>query len=233
LALLDAQVLNVANAAVGTASMERRQWPRHRLRDATGTLGWSQGDELVNYKMSIIDISGAGAAVLADHGPSSGESVMIQLDSRAIRPQPLAAKVISASSHPSGRIVVRMQFTSWLSLVTVLEQHEERRLWQRYPARETRAALTWFDDDGLHAANCSLSNISGGGAAVFTEEVLPEDRPLRFALDGVPEAGTMIESALVATSVDASGLRVARLKFAEPCPMEVFERAIHGASLLR
>jgi hypothetical protein len=39
---------------------------------------------------------------------------------------------------------------------------------------------------------------------------------------------TPVESRLVAISDDASGLRIARLRFVEPCPMHLFELAVHG-----
>ena len=39
-----------------------------------------------------------------------------------------------------------------------------------------------------------------------------------------------IESRLVVTSLDPSGSKIARIKFIDPCPMVLFESAIHGST---
>ncbi len=217
------------NARMPGAPPERRHSLRYRLRDASGSMYWSLADEPISCKISIIDLSGAGAAVLADRGPPAGQPVSIRLDSGALGPQPLPAKVISTSVDSCGKLVVRMQFTTWASVGSVLEQHEEHRLWRRFPVRDKSAALAWSDQDGEHAVPCELLNISGGGAAVFAETELPDGHRLRLTLKAGSTALTPVESVLVATSIDVSGLRIARLRFIEPCPIEVFELAVNGS----
>jgi hypothetical protein len=124
--------------------------------------------------------------------------------------------------------MVRMRFTSWMPLESVLDQHEEHRFWQRYPARETRARLVWLDGDVENAFPGELLNISGGGAAVITDAMVPAGQPVWLTLEAGPAALTPVEARLVAVSIDASGLRIARLRFVEPCPMHLFELAVHG-----
>jgi hypothetical protein len=213
-----------------SATRERRQSLRHRLRDAPGLLEWCVGNEQITCGMKMIDISAGGAAVLADRVPPLDQPVWIRLASGALGSEPLEARVVSTAVDPSGIPVVRMQFTSWISLGSVLEEHAEHRLWQRYPARETRASLIWLDEDGEHTVACVLLNISGGGAAVFTNAILPQEHPLWLTLQGESGAATPVESRLVASSIDVSGLTIARFRFVEACPMDLFELAVHGRS---
>jgi hypothetical protein len=203
--------------------------PRHRLRDAAGTLGWREEEEVFACAMSVVDISGVGAAVLADRCPGVAEPVWIRLESGAAGAERIDARVVTTSAEPGGKFMVRLRFTSWIALGNVLDQHEEHRVWQRYPARETRGKLVWEDREGERAAPAELMNISGGGAAVVTDAVVPEGRPIWLSLAAEEyEEMTPVECELVAMSMDASGLRMARLRFVEPCPMELFETVVHG-----
>ena len=45
---------------------ERRQSPRYRLRDVRGRLSWHAADGQVDSDVTVINISGGGAAVLAE-----------------------------------------------------------------------------------------------------------------------------------------------------------------------
>ncbi len=211
------------------AASERRQSPRHRLRDAPGTLGWVHRDERITCGMTVLDLSGGGAAVRADRAPPVDQPAWIRLNSGAAGPDRVDARVVSTSAEPSGMHVVRLQFTSWIPLGNVLDQHEEHRLWERYPARETRAVLAWFEHNGELTHPGELLNISGGGAAVVTDAALPESQPVWLSLSAASAGLAPVECRLVALSIDASGLRIARLRFVEPCPMELFELAVHGA----
>jgi len=180
--------------------------------------------------MTIVDISGSGAALLAERAPPVDQLVWIRLESGAAafgRPE---ARVVSTSTDASGKFMIRLQFASWLTLERLLELHQEHRLWERYPpARETHASLTWFDHKVEHTALGKLMNISGGGAAVLTDATLPDEQPLWLTLGAESDAITPVECRLVVASIDASGLRIARLRFVELCPMDLFEFAVHGA----
>jgi PilZ domain len=209
---------------------ERRQTPRHRLRDAPGTLEWREDREQTSCRMTIIDISGAGAAVLADRAPAVGQTVSMRLESGAAGSERLEARVVATSAEPSGKHIVRLQFTSWLPLAEVLERHEEHRLWTRYPARETCATLLWLDQNIEQTFPGRLINISGGGAAVFTDAPLPAQEPIWLTLSPGSLATTPVECRLVAVSIDASGSRLARFRFVEACPMDLFELAVNGVT---
>jgi PilZ domain len=207
---------------------ERRQTPRHRLRDAPGTLEWREDREQISCSMTVIDISGAGAAVLADRAPAVSHTVWMRLESGAAGSERLEARVVATSAEVSGKHIVRLQFASWLPLGEVLDRHEEHRLWQRYPARETRAILLWLDRNTEKAFPGRLINISGGGAAVATDAPVPAQEPIWLTLSPGALATTPVECRLVAVSIDASGSRLARLRFVEACPMDLFELAVQG-----
>ena len=65
-------------------------------------------------RMTVVDISGAGAAVLADRCPTVDQTVWIRLDSGAAGSERLEARVVATSAEASGKHIVRLQFTSWL-----------------------------------------------------------------------------------------------------------------------
>ena len=207
---------------------ERRQSPRHPLRDAQGTLSWGQGAERVTCAMRVVNISGGGVAALADRVPPTDHPVWISLEAPAVL-SPLEARLVMASADPSGKHVVRMRFTTWASIGSILDQYEEHRQWERYPAREKRAMLTWLDRDGERTVRGELLTISGGGAAVVIDAMLPDNQPLWLTLHHESARVMPVESRLVAVSFDASGLKIARLAFVDACPMDLFELAVHGS----
>jgi hypothetical protein len=90
--------------------------------------------------------------------------------------------------------------------------------------------LTWLKDGSEISLRGELSNISGGGAAVIVDGILPADEPVWFELETDGEVLTPIESRLVVTSLDPSGSKIVRIKFIDSCPMLLFELAIHGST---
>jgi PilZ domain len=181
-------------------------------------------------EMNMLDISSGGAAVLADRASARALPVWIRLNSGAAGPDPLVALVVSTSNDVSGKFLVRARFTSEIALQRVLERHEKHQIWQRYAARETRARLAWAEAGTEYEASGQLVNISGGGAAVVTDAMLPDDQAIRLTLTAESSAVMPVESRLVAVSIDTSGLKIARLEFVEPCPMDLFELAVNGAT---
>jgi len=178
--------------------------------------------------MTVVNISGGGAAILADGVPAGDETVWLRLETVAADAEPWEARVLATSVDPSGKHLVRLQFASWVTLDAILERHQERRLWQRYPVRETRAALRWDDQGVLGATRGELLNISGGGAAVIIESEPPGNLPFWLALETAAISIAPIESRLVVISLDPSGTKVARLRFVDSCPMELFELVVRG-----
>jgi len=180
--------------------------------------------------MTVVNMSGGGAAVLADHAPTTDQTVWFRLESSSAETEPWEARVVATSVDPSGKHIVRLRFTSWVALDAILERHQERRLWERYPpARETHVMLSW-DDQGVQGTiRGELLNISGGGAAVITEIEPPGNMPLWFELEIEAIPIVPVEARLVVISLDPSGTKVARLRFVDSCPMRLFELAVHGS----
>jgi PilZ domain len=89
---------------------ERRQTPRFRLRDARGSLSWrgESGDE--TCEVIVMNISGGGAAVLAEHGPQAGQALRLSFHSESARMEPIEAMALSSSLHPKGKQVIRLRF---------------------------------------------------------------------------------------------------------------------------
>ncbi|MFI5454610.1 MAG: PilZ domain-containing protein [Isosphaerales bacterium] len=209
---------------------ERRRSTRYTLRDTRGRLSWGEGTERRMCDVTVVNISGGGAAVYADPGPTVDHTVWLWLEAGSAETEPWEARVVATTVDPSGKHFVRLQFTSWVALDAILERHQERRLWERYPpARETLAILSW-DDQGVQGAiRGELLNISGGGAAVITEIEPPGNIPLWFELEIPAIPIVAVEARLVVFSLDPSGTTVARLRFVNSCPMELFELAVHGS----
>ena len=207
---------------------ERRQSTRYRLRDARVVMSWSEGSEQVASDGEVLNISGGGVAVLAERAPSEGLPVRLQLERRLAAIEPLEARALAVSADPSGKQLVRLQFTHWVSLDAILEHHHERRLWQRFSVRATRAKLTWFDDGSEQTARGALLNISGGGAAIIVDGKAPADATIWFELESDGLAQDSVESRVVTTSLDPSGVKITRIRFVDSCPIHLFEMAIHG-----
>jgi hypothetical protein len=177
----------------------------------------------------VTNISGGGAAILAERVPAPGWEVWLRLESTIGAGEPFPARAIATSTDPSGKQLIRVRFRSWIPLDGLLEQSEERRFWQRYPARESRALLSWIEEARERTVPGDLLNISGGGAAVASDVEPPAESPIWFGLEAQTPAIDPVESRLVVISLDASGAKIIRLRFVEPCPMALFELAVQGA----
>jgi hypothetical protein len=194
-------------------------------------MSWLGRDGHVASEVSVLNISGGGAAVLAETAPESGQALSLSLHGDS-KMEPIAAVVQATSLDPSGQFFVRLRFTQWVALDSILEKHRERRMWARYPARESRASLTWGEGIAERTTYGGLLNISGGGAA-FVADFLPlPGTSIWFRLHaGVRQVDPIdpVESRLVATSVDPSGRTIAHIQFIAPCPMDLFELAVNGS----
>jgi hypothetical protein len=209
---------------------DRRQSTRYKLRDARGLMSWDEGSERVACDVEVLNISGGGAALLAERAPAAGRSVRLQLRSKSAVLEPVEARSLSVAADPSGNQLVRVQFSHWLALDAILEHHQERRLWQRFPVCQTRAKLTWLDAGSEKSVPVELLNISGGGAAVIVDAIAPADEPIWFELAADGKVLDPVESRLVVTSLDPSGSTIARITFIDPCPMALFELAVNGCA---
>jgi c-di-GMP-binding flagellar brake protein YcgR len=229
MAPLDDERLRSDGKQQGTSATERRQSVRHRLRDAPGTLFWRERGQQVGCAITMVDISGGGAAVLAERAPPVNQSAWIRLETAAAAVEPLEARIVATSVDRSRKHLVRMQFTSGVPLATILECLAERRLWERYPASETRVSLVWLGQGGEQSVPGQLLNISGGGAAIVTDATLPEEQPIWLTLQPDSGAITPVECRLVTISINESAQKIARLRFVEACPIDLYELAVSGA----
>jgi hypothetical protein len=210
---------------------ERRHLPRFRLRNARGGLIWSGESGLIDCDAVVLNISGGGAAVLVHTAPSTGQKVSLRLPGEAGKVPTVEAVALASTVEPSGQYLVRIRFDQWVPLDSILEKHRERRMWERYPARVSRASLSWIEGAGEVTTNGELLNISGGGAAFIGTVVPPSGVTIWLQLDAGPQhvdPVDPVESRLVATSEDPSGIRIAHIQFVGPCPMTLFELAVHG-----
>jgi hypothetical protein len=213
------------------AGEERRKSERFLLRDVQGIMSWDGESGPESCEVRVINISGGGAAVLAEHTPPAGASLRLRLHCDVARMEPVEARTVTTAPHASGNQVIRLRFARWMSLDALLERHRERRLWERYPARESRATLTWMDGSSQRTIRGDLLNISGGGAAIVTEVAPPSGSPIWLQLDAsvrLLDPIKPVKSKLVMSSDDPSGMKVAHIQFLDPCPMELFELAVNG-----
>ena len=167
--------------------------------------------------------------MLADRGPTTHQTVWLSLTDSMDDTEPWEAHLVATSADPSGKHLVRVRFTFWVPLDAILELHEERRLWQRYPAREKRATLFWVEQDVQHTIPGELLNISGGGAAVITEPHPPANTCATF-WDWRPRPYRLFPSRpnwSSSRSIFRDRMSV-RLSFVDSCPMEMFELAVYG-----
>jgi hypothetical protein len=208
---------------------ERRQSPRFKLRDVRVRMSWNEGPEHVACAGAVINISGGGAAVLAEREPPLGSPVRLEFEHRLAAIAPLEARTLAVCADPSGKPLVRLQFSQWVSIEPILEHHHDRRMWQRFPVRGSRAKLTWFEDDSAKTAEGTLQNISGGGAAIIIDAIAPANSPIWFELENDGKPLEPVESRLVVRSLDPSGATITRIRFVGACPILLFELAIHGS----
>jgi hypothetical protein len=88
--------------------------------------------------------------------------------------------------------------------------------------------LSWIEEARERTVPGELLNISGGGVAVASDVEPPAESPIWFGLE--VQTPKIVESRLVVISLDASGAKIIRLRFVEPCPMALFELAVQGAT---
>jgi hypothetical protein len=215
-----------------TASRERRHSPPYRLHDIRGSLSWQAAEGEVASDLTVMNISGGGATVLAERAPVAGQAVRLHLKCGSARIEPIDALALEVSPDDSGKTVVHLRFARWVPLDAILKGHQEGRLWQRYPARESRATLMWLDGSTERTMPGELLNLSGGGAAVVAEVQPPPGVSIWLQLEaGIPQGHRIdpVECHLVSTSTDPSGRKIAHLEFIGPCTMELFGLVVNGA----
>jgi hypothetical protein len=206
---------------------DRRRQVRYPLRDARGQLSWHDAGRRVTIEVSVTNISEGGAAAVADRVPPADRTVVLCLESGPAEIISCNARMVGGSIDSSGQQLLRIRFHSPVQLDAVLERYQERRLFPRHLARQPRARLLWYEQGLERSVSCDLRNISGGGAAVVTETIPPASEPLWLELESGSVAIQPAEARLVVVTYDPSGTQIARIRFVEACPIELFELAVH------
>lgn len=216
------------------AQADRRRSARFQLRDVRGKMDWREGPGEVSRLVQFLNISGGGAAVQLEDPPEPGQEVGLRIDHERCGMGRVTAIVQGVElGEDAGSHVVRLRFARWIRLDWMTDLQRDRRLWERYPARESRAILTWFEQSDERTIHGELLNISGGGAAITAEILPPLGVPLWLLLEaGVRRANPVdpVEARLVTRSVDPSGRKVAHVQFLDPCPMDLFDLAVNGST---
>ncbi len=103
----------------------------------------------------------------------------------------------------------------------------DRRDWQRQRAKDTRATISWNQDDGPHSQECRLVDIGGGGMAILMSRIPPRGRVLSLSLESLDKLS--VDGRMVNAQLNHKpGMHLVRVKFIMECPPNLFERAIHG-----
>ncbi len=136
---------------------------------------------------------------------------------------------MAISEVPSGKWLVRIRFATRIAVDSYFGQKQECRLWKRYPARETRAVLTWIEESQVKTIPCELLNISGGGVAVITAAEPPRAQSCWFSLETPPPGLDPVESEVQGIALDPAGSTILRLRFLDLCPMALFDLAVKGS----
>jgi hypothetical protein len=212
---------------------EHRNAPRTLLRDAEGEIRWRVDERDVAARVTVLKISGAGAVLLADGAPRVGHALRLSLPSEPVKEEPIEGHVAEMWSDPLGKCVINMRFARWIPLGPFIGARRERRLWERYPVRESRASLTWREGEAEKSTRGDLLNICVGGAAFIGDVLPPPGIPIWLGLEAGAHQGVpvdAIEGRLLMTSFDPTGRWVAHIEFAAPCPPDFFNLAVGGSS---
>ncbi len=209
-------------------SSDDRVVPEPPLDAIEAEILWRSEEQDVSCRVVILKLSGAGASVLADRSPRVGESLRLTLPREAASPEPIEARVVEIWSDPSGRRVVQLRFAQWVPLGPFIAARRERRLWKRYPVRESRASLSWREREGERSVGGDLLNLCVGGAAFLGDILPPSGISIWLRLESAGEAVPPVEGRLLMASFDPSGRWIAHIEFVAPCPPDFFNRAVGG-----
>ena len=210
------------------APTDKRQAPRFSHRDVRATLSWHDGPKHITVEAVVIDLSGGGSALLVAQTPAEDHTVWLQLECGSDKLEPWQGRTLGKAVDASGKKLVRLKFTSWIPLGTILELHREPGLSQRHAACETRATLSWIESNAQRRIPGKLLNLSGLDAAIKVDADIPSDKTILFGLECDAPAIDPIKSRLIFSTSDPSGSKIVRIQFVDHCPKELFEFAVHG-----
>lgn len=105
----------------------------------------------------------------------------------------------------------------------------DRRATPRHVPLYSRAFVAWEEPEGPRFVNARLSDLSSGGAGILIQAELPADAPVWIGLEGTAMRDWARAGVVRVVPVELGMCRVG-LKFAAPCPLVLFKRAIWGGS---
>jgi hypothetical protein len=98
----------------------------------------------------------------------------------------------------------------------------ERRVSQRYRARDVRGLIGWTEGGVFRQRNAWIVDISATGSLIATDVPPPLDRSIWLRLDN-PAVPAWAEAKVLRIHTNASGLHAARLAFEGTCPYELIK----------
>jgi hypothetical protein len=225
----DARIEDAAPGRQEPPLAGRQEAPRPLLRDIQGEMSWRVEERDVTCRITVLNISGGAAALVADGAPRVGHQIRLSLPSEPAKEEPIEGRVIETWSDPSGKCVVHVRFLRWVPLGPFIAARRERRLWERYPVRESAASLTWLEGETERSIRGDLLNICVGGAAFIGDVLPPPGIPIWLQLEARAHRGAgadAVEGRLLMSSFDPTGRKVAHIEFVDPCPSDFFNLAI-------
>ncbi|WP_165227575.1 hypothetical protein [Aquisphaera insulae] len=205
---------------------ERRRWVRFILPDVVTRLSWKEGDRTESHLVSLVNISGEGAALMMDFHPQWDRAYLLKVDHGQPRPTTIPARLVSAEETGNGRTLASFKFDTSDSTIGLVPEQRERRAWQRHVPREKAAVLSWVSGNSTVSKGVELSDIGGGGAAVLSKERPPTNEPLWLWVGREGSEVGPVECRLVGVCSAADNLHTIRLAFIGLCPILVFEVAM-------
>jgi PilZ domain len=227
----DARIEDAAPRRQDPPLAEHRDTARTLLRDIEGVMSWRVDEREVTCKITVLNISGGAAAIVADGAPRVGHQVRLSLPSEPPKEEPIEGRVIETWSDPSGKCVIYVRFLRWVPLGPYIAARRERRLWERHPVRESAASLTWLEGETEKSIRGDLLNICVGGAAFIGDVLPPPGVSIWLQLEARAHRGVgidAIEGRLLMSSFDPTGRKVAHIEFVDPCPSDFFNLAVEG-----
>ena len=138
---------------------------------------------------------------------------------------PVPAVLIGKEKTDTGSTLARFRFVSVESSGSVIRYQKERRAWQRMTPKEKRVILCWQDGEREVSVQAELKDISGGGAAVWTEIIPPSNQSIWLSVENVDQENAA-ECRMVGCQHDRSGKHIARLTFIGLCPYQTYAAAL-------
>ena len=204
-------------------------WVRFVLPHLVTRLTWQSGTQTYRESVSLVNVSASGALVLVQVDLPPDGRFMISFEDGTDSTGPIPAVLVGKEETNAGKTLARFQFASVQSSGKVIRYQKERRAWRRMTPKEKRVFLFWHDGDRAVSVRAELKDISGGGAAVWTETLPPANQSIWLSV-GKEDRQSAAECRLVGSLPGPTGKHTSRFAFIDVCPYEIYAAAL-GLSL--